>query len=163
MSVDPSEHIGMLHHVVQSATLNMPDFLKDEALSEGLVLLTQAAQSFDYRHRVPPGHWIAIKLRWGLLNWRNREAYKHGMDQYIEDSPEELMREVLEDAEAALALRELLIECQARLPADVYLALVGPAYGLHMKELSHMLKANPNQIKALQIRGRKLIMEMKLL
>ena len=175
--INPEEHLGMLHHVVNSATLAIPQHLKDEALSEGYVLLVHAASTYDPRHRVPPHYWIAKKLRWGLLNWRNQESKRHGQDDhtlFIQTGEEEHQVEenpgidhLLQDHIAAHDLR-MELESLVRIAGEVlddheYAAIFGPAFGLHMKELSHLIRANPNQIMEYQERGRKRINDMRLL
>ena len=171
--IDAAEHLGMLHHVVHSSTLNIPGNMKEEAVSEGMVLLVEAAKSYDPKHGVPAHYWIAKKLRWGLLNWKLRELSRHGLNDSYDvtcmshgsDGHPAVEDIELQDHDWALVheIRELLEECQRDLPDDVFLAIIGPAMGLQMKELSHVLKANPNQIKALQERGRKYVQEMRML
>ena len=170
--IDPAEHLGMLHHVVHSPSLGIPFELRDEAVSEGMVLLVQAAQSFDAKHGVPPHYWIAKKLRWGLLNWKLREIAKQGQNQTydytcnIHDNghpASEDLEAYQPDWATIREIREILELCAQTLPDDIYLALIGPALGLQMKELSHALKANPMQIQALQTKGRKIVQEMRLL
>ena len=171
--VSPEEHLGVLHHVVNSATLGIPQHLKDEALSEGMLLLVQAAASYDSKHRVPANYWIAKKLRWGLLNWKLKEIGQQGQNESYDvvcTSHSSDGHPAYEDIEIhspdeALQheIRLLLEQCQKDLPDDVFIATVGPALGLQMKEISHVLKANPNQIKKLQEKGRKLVLEMRLL
>ena len=173
--VNPEEHLGILHHVVDSATLAIPQYLKDEALSEGYVLLVHAASTYDPKHKVPAGYWIAKKLRWGLLNWKILETRKHGKDDHtlmVERSSNQLEENpriigLAQDKIAAHELRlelERLVEIAAEILDDSeYAAIFGPAFGLHMKELSHLLGANPNQITELQRRGRERINEMRML
>ena len=171
--VKPEEHLGILHHVVNSASLNVPYELREEALSEGYVLLVQAAQSYNPRHEVPEHYWIAKKLRWGLLNWKLREISRQGQNQSYDyecmkhgSSGHPAVEDIeIQEPDAVLMheIRELLVQCQKDLPDDVFLALIGPAMGLQMKEISHALKANPNQIKAIQERGRILVQEMRMI
>lgn len=180
-TINPEEHLGILHHVVNSATMNIPAHLKDEALSEGMVLLVHASQSYDARHGVPPHFWIAKKLRWGLLNWKLAEARKHGAeqpilvplrDQKVMDETAEYQEEPAIDHEAydpirahekRLELEMLVLQAGEILEDQEYLAVFGEAIGMHWKELSHALKANPNQIRKLQERGRNRINEMRML
>ena len=175
MTVDASEHIGVLHHVVKSATMNIPEHLQDEALSEGMVLLVQAAKSYDPKHGVPVHYWLAKKLRWGLLNWKMREV-RAGYQAYTFEEVDYLIglsRELRENADLTydaigqhdirLELEHLVELAGKALDDQEYIAIFGPAFGLHMKELSHILEANPNQIKAMQERGRTRINEMRML
>lgn len=175
MTVDASKHIGVLHHVVKSATMNIPEHLQDEALSEGMVLLVQAAKSYDPKHGVPEHYWLAKKIRWGLQNWKMREV-RAGYQAYTFEEVDYLLklsRELREnedltyDAIGQHALKlelEQLVQAASQVLSDQeYIAIFGPAFGLHMKELSHILEANPNQIKAMQARGRERINEMRLL
>ncbi len=172
MSTDPSEHIGVLHHVVNSATMNIPDHVKDEALSEGYVLLVQAAASYNPRYGVPPHYWIAMKIRNGLKNWKKAESTKHGANVELlvelyedkwEDRPGVSHVDAIGQHEKRLELEGLVALASVHLNDDQYIALIGPAFGLHMKELSHILKKNPNQIVALQEDSRQLINDMRLL
>jgi len=174
--VDPADHIGVLHHVVKS----MQPSLQEEALSEGLVLLVEAAQSYDAKYKIPPHYWIAKKLRWGLLNWKWREIKRHGQNESLtgvereiieggsaswsaSDAAKDLSYTYEDLHEARVELEALVALAQENLDDREYLAIFGPAWGLHMKELSHLLKANPLQIRALQESGHKRIQEMRLL
>ena len=175
MTIDASEHIGVLHHVVKSATMNIPEHLQDEALSEGMVLLVQAAKSYDPKHGVPVHYWLAKKLRWGLLNWKNNEARRHHAGSYMPDEYDQVfdfsgpydiesfVYDPTAQHQTRLELEALVSLATKHLSDKEYIAIFGPAFGLHMKELSHILEANPNQIKAMQARGRERINEMRLL
>ena len=165
--IDASEHIGILHHVVQSATMSIPYHMRDEALSEGLVLLTQAAKSYDPKRGVPAHFWLAKKLRWGLQNWKLRESHAapDGALSWQEGVDEEPKYDPVGLHEARLELETLVELAKDTLTDKEYLTLFGPAFGLHMKELSHLLGANPTQIKAIRTRARDRIMinEIKLI
>lgn len=168
--IDAGEHLGVLHHVVRSATLDIPYHMQDEALSEGMVLLVQAARTYDPKHGVPPHYWLAFKIRNGLKNWKNKEARKHGLNHslIIEPDDDEQFHDVLSidgitPAEIRMELERLVAKASAHLDDREYIAVFGPALGLQMKELSNMLKANPNQIKELQHSGRRRIQDLRLL
>lgn len=168
MSVDASEHIGVLHYVVNSATMNIPFHMRDEAISEGYVLLVQAAASYDSRYNTPPHYWIAMKIRNGLKNWKKKESHldAEGNLSWEEYKPLEAVDpedhpgyEPQAIWEKRQELERLLDKAVNDLTHEQFVALIGPAFGLHMKELSHLLKKNPNQIIWLQEQARRALYE----
>ncbi len=170
MTVDAGEHLGILHHVVNSATMGIPDHMKEEALSEGMVILVKAAQEYDPTRRVPVHYWLAKKLRWNLANWRDRERRKHSAISIEYDSPYLEMGDILShdpagENQARLELEHLVEVAKEILSDKEYIAIFGQAFGMHMKEIAHVLGVNPNQIKALQMQGREriLVNEMRLI
>lgn len=154
-AINPDDHIGVLHHVVSK----MPSAMQDEAFSEGLVLLVEAAQSYNSKHGVPAHYWIAKKLRWGLLNWKWREIKRHGLNTELGEKEYSFASA----HEARVELERLVELAREFLDDREYLSVFGPAWGLHMKELSHLLKANPSQIMELQSTARTRIQELRLL
>jgi RNA polymerase sigma factor (sigma-70 family) len=48
---------------------------EDEAFSEGLVALTEAAQTYDPSRNVPVAAWLARNIRWSIKSWRLRQTY----------------------------------------------------------------------------------------
>lgn len=163
--IDASEHLGMLHHVVRSAILDIPDNLKDEALSEGLVLLQMACMSYDPSYRVPPHYWIAQKLRWGLKNWKHREFSKHGQNNTFmgDDEEQEPYYSPEEAIQAALELGHLVETCQEVMSHEEYFAFMSWAVGFQMKEVTKYLHANPAQVRSMQHEAKKRVLEMKIL
>lgn len=170
--LDASEHLGILHHVIHSPSMNIPAHMKDEALSEGLVILTDAALRFDPSRGVPPHYWLAKKLRWSLTNWLTSERRRHGLnDSYNvpcenhaaewHDAGEDIP--ALIDMQEQHEMHEILAICKERLPEHIFIALFGNEYGMQMKELSRRLRANPKQIKAMQSEGHEIINELRLL
>lgn len=141
--IDIAEHIGLIWHVI--ATMAIPPHLRDEAFSEGLVIAAVAAGRFDEQFGVPPGAYLAQRLRWGLRTWRQHELRHH-----TDSLPDDLLHA---DSNARLDLDDLLRAAHA-LNDNEYVALIGEAWGLSRSEISWALYKNPRQLAAIRAIGR---------
>ena len=69
--VDTAQHLPLIHRVIKQ--LNLYGDMKEEAFSEGLVLITEAAKSYDPSREVPLANWLAKNIRWGLATWITKQ------------------------------------------------------------------------------------------
>jgi RNA polymerase sigma factor (sigma-70 family) len=71
LKVDAGEHIGLIYHVINQ--MHIPNEIKDEAFSEGLVAVSEAAIKFDENRNVALASWLAKNIRWSLSTWRAKQ------------------------------------------------------------------------------------------
>lgn len=70
-NVDPSPHIPLIYRVINQMGIEGSD--KEEAFSEGLVIITRAAKKYDPSRGVPLANWLGKNLNWSLRNWRSEQ------------------------------------------------------------------------------------------
>lgn len=82
-SVDASQHIRLCHRVI--GQMGLPEAIADEAFSESLIYLTEAAETFDPTRNVPVASWLANNVRWKLRNWLRTHKPTVSIDQIETD------------------------------------------------------------------------------
>lgn len=147
--IDLSEHLGLIPHVIKS--MSLPVHMHDEAFSEGLVIMAVASTKFDPGMGVPPGAYLAQRLRWGLKSWQHRE-----MKQLTVELSDRLSLPMSheEEIQARRDLDQLLYVAARRLNAPEYVALLGAVYGARQNELANILGKNAQQLEALRMSAR---------
>lgn len=128
--------------------IGIPEFIHDEAYSEGLVHVVEAYRRYNPERGASLVSYMRDALYYRLKDWYRREGYRGEgclpMPEYLDpvrhDRPQEHARGLLEEAlEACQALAE---------PQKV--AVCGAAWGLTHWELSRVLRMNGSQLSALQ-------------
>ena len=105
MKVDASLHLPLISRVI--GQMGFKGDAAEEAFSEGLVALTEAARKYDPGRNVPVANWLAINIRWSLQTWRSKQHLTFELPQHLlapkrtEESSAEL-KEVLTRAELIL-------------------------------------------------------------
>lgn len=159
MSETIADHIGLVHHVINR--LGIPEYMRDEAYSEGLVVLAVAGTKYDPERGVPMGAFLAKRVRWGLKDWIDSEI-KHRHLHELETA--NLTTNPSDAMEARRELDQLIHVAAKVLNIPEYTALLGMVYGAREPELSNVLKKNGAQLEALRMSARaKLKHEMRLL
>jgi RNA polymerase sigma factor (sigma-70 family) len=112
VTIDPSPHIPLIHRVI--GQMGLKGDLAEEAFSESLVTITEAAQSFDPDKGVPLANWLARNIRWGISHWLTKQRGEIPLEFLPEPplAPESMrleLKEVLRRADKILAPKEKLI------------------------------------------------------
>lgn len=74
--VDAGQHLPLINRVI--GQIGLRGDLAEEAFSEGLVAITEAAQTYN-PEKGPLAHWLANNIKWRILDWRNREIGFRGV------------------------------------------------------------------------------------
>lgn len=69
--IDPSDHIKLIYRIINQMGLKGDN--AEECFSESLVTITKAAQDYDPDKGVPVANWLAMNIRYGILNWLNAQ------------------------------------------------------------------------------------------
>lgn len=149
--VDASEHLGLIYRVVNQMGLR-GDYA-EEAISEGLVAITKAAQSFDPSREVPLASWLAKNLRWEIASWvRKQRATVPLLPTMGLQTP----RDVLS---AHSNLTQVLIAAQKILTAKERKILLAVGMGYSSREISIALNLSESAINLIKFRARKKLRE----
>lgn len=127
--------------------------MKEEAFSEGLVLITEAAKTYDPGKGVPVANWLAKNIRWGLATWVARQ--KATVELPVK-TPVRASEEAL-SARTELAL--LLGRMQALLTTDERLVLLYSAAGYKGIEIAKMSGMSPVQVSMLKTAAQRKLKE----
>lgn len=165
-AVDPAQHLALAHRVI--GQMGLYGDMKEEAYSESLVLITEAAQSFDPSKGVPVAAWLAKNIRWGLATWISKQKTTYSIDsptfqKGIEREngfpiiPTPLQaREASEEAiSRRIELSDLLGRMQVLLTSDERLVLLYHAVGYKGIEIAKMSGMSPVQISLLKTAAQK--------
>lgn len=102
--IDPSPHLALINRV--SGQLGLRGSTREEAFSEGLVIITEAAQTFD-PSKGPLVNWLANNIRWGLIRWLNTQRVEYPIETSVEPSRDAINGFVELNAAVSLA-KEIL-------------------------------------------------------
>lgn len=83
--VDVGKHLPLIHRVI--GQIGLRGDLADEAYSEGLVAIVEAAKTYD-PSKGPVAHWLANNVKWRILDVRNRELRFRGYPIFNKNGPE---------------------------------------------------------------------------
>ncbi len=83
--VDAGQHLPLINRVI--GQIGLRGDIAEEAYSEGLVAITEAAQTYDPA-KGPLAHWLANNIKWRILDWRNREIGFRGVPIMNNHGPE---------------------------------------------------------------------------
>lgn len=151
-AVDPAQHLPLVHRVINQ--MHLYGDMKEEAFSEGLVLVTEAAQTYDPNRGVPVAHWLAKNIRWGLATWISKQRYA---------TPLPSKEPASEGSERALSARtelaSLLGRMQVLLSQDERLVLLYSAAGYKGIEIAKMSGMTPVQVSLLKTAAQKKLRE----
>ena len=78
--VDPSPHLPLINRV--AGQIGLRGSVREEALSEGLVIITEASKTFD-NSKGPLVNWLANNIRWGLIKWLNQQKIEYPITKPI--------------------------------------------------------------------------------
>lgn len=143
MEPDPSEHIGLVGHVVRQ--MGISGDLAEECFSEGLVILAVASQKFDESRSLPLANWLARNLRWGISNWLSRQRPTVELPEAIEAPRDPIWSQI--------ELKEVLVLAKEILEPAEFLVVMGKAYGYKGKEMAKVLGCSEGQVSRLHQRG----------
>jgi RNA polymerase sigma factor (sigma-70 family) len=134
MEVDAGQHIPLIKRVI--GQMGLRGDAADEAFSEGLVGLVEAAKSYDPA-RGPLAHWLAKCIRWKILNQRSSSSTSvpietipliHNRSNYMEHRAE---------------LSELITKMQSALTELEYQIIVMGAMGYQGQEIAKQFNLHP--------------------
>lgn len=87
--LNPAEHMPLIYRVI--GQMGLSNYEIEEAYSEGLVAITEAARTFDPDKGVPPAYWLAQNIRWSLNTWiakeRRRQSRHSPMGLEVSEVP----------------------------------------------------------------------------
>jgi RNA polymerase sigma factor (sigma-70 family) len=127
--IDPGEHLRLLSRVVGQMHFQGDDV--EEAWSEGLVAITEAAKSYD-PGKGPVANWLARNIRWSLSTWRSNRRYTINMPVDLEYPRE--------DAISKAQFNELLHLMRENLTVIEQKIMFMTAVGYNGKEIAIHLK-----------------------
>lgn len=138
MGVDPSEHLNLVRRVIRQMGLQGDD--AEEAFSESLLTITEAAQKYDPSRSVPLANWLARNVRWGIINWMRRTRTWYP----IPDA--QPARDTFENSEYVNELLELLRKLT---PREQYV-LVASAAGYTGKEIAKRMGISATKVSEIK-------------
>jgi RNA polymerase sigma factor (sigma-70 family) len=139
--------------------------MKEEAFSEGLVAITEAAKTYDPSKGIPVAHWLAKNIRWSLATWITKQRATLSVEASLPwqkinweaTSPTTLrdtLEAVKEGSQDALSARtelaSLLRRMQVLLTQDERLILLYSAAGYKGIEIAKMSGLSPVQVSILK-------------
>lgn len=142
--VDPSEHIRLIYRVINQMGIKYSD--KDEAFSEGLVALTEAAQTFDPERNVPVAAWLARNIRWSLKTWRANQYWSYQIP---------VQAEAKESVDYRTEFNEVLKKLSSVLSPREQLILLATALGYNGVEVAKFLHLEPMAVSRRKAKIRK--------
>ena len=77
-SDEAERYLGLIEYIIDK--LRVYDQVRDEAYSEGLVILAEALASYDPSAGVPLTGYVAQRLRWGLMQWMRALRTEYSLD-----------------------------------------------------------------------------------
>lgn len=101
--VDAGQHIPLIHRVINQMGFEGTD--REEAFSEGLVAITEAAIKYDPSKNVPVASWLARNIRWSLINWRNSQRQTYQLEDV--ETPKDSLTDRVELLEALFHVNQL--------------------------------------------------------
>lgn len=151
--VDPAQHLPLIHRVI--GQLHLYGDMKEEAFSEGLVLVTEAAQTYDPSRGVPVANWLAKNIRWGLATWIAKQKAT------VELKANAAIAQ--EGSQTALSARTelnlLLTRMRDLLSQDERLVLLYSAAGYKGIEIAKMSGMSPVQVSLLKTAAQRKLRE----
>lgn len=126
--------------------MSIPQELKDEAFSEGLVAITEAGIKFDPKRNVPLANWLGLNIRWSLAKWKS---------SLIMDIPLSALERVGGTDEEAfmpsIELREVLALMDELLNFQERQVVLGTSLGFMGTELAVVLGISPVEVTRTKI------------
>ena len=163
--VDPAKHLPLIHRVINQ--MHLYGDLKEEAYSEGLVVIAEAAKEYDPSKGVPVAHWLAKNIRWGLATWITKQRETVSLDRprgpnnkSLYDVPKEALAAPQDALSGRTELTELLGRMQQILTQDERLVLLYSAAGYKGIEIAKMSGMSPVQVSLLKTSAQKKLKEL---
>jgi DNA-directed RNA polymerase specialized sigma24 family protein len=140
------DHLPIVETLINQ--LAVPSYLRDEAYSEGLVAITEAARIFDSTRGVNLEAWLWLKTRYLLIDWMRR-SMKVPYD-LLGDNELPAPQEPEHMAEVNIVSHQILLVVQTFSMVE-RVVLLAPASGYNATEINHTLRINgPEQGKIRQ-------------
>lgn len=149
--VDPAQHLPLIHRVI--GQLHLYGDMKEEAFSEALVSITEAAQTYDPSKGVPVAHWLAKNIRWSLATWIAKQKAT------VELPVKTPVRASEEALSARTELNLLLTRMKDLLSQDERLVLLYSAAGYKGIEIAKMSGMSPVQVSLLKTAAQRKLRE----
>lgn len=150
MEIDASPHLPLIHRVIGQMGLQGDE--KEEAFSEALVAIVEAAKKYDPNRNVPLANWLAKNIRWSIANWLDRQHYTVQMPMTIE-APKVGLSDVAE-------LNEVLAKARAVLTPQEHQILMATAYGYKGIEIAKALGISTGQVSWIKTTAQKKMAEI---
>lgn len=150
--VDPSEHLRLITHVIRQ--MGIEDREADEAYSEGLVAITEAAISYDPKYNVPVASWLARNIRWSIKTWQLKQLYN-----FSQPLPEIVESTDLDNLESRVAFNDLVRLMQKVLNQREQFILIASAMGYEGKEIAEKLGIGEMSVVRDKARARRKLKE----
>lgn len=144
-------HMGLIQTIIDR--IGIPDYARDEAISEGLYVIALALRAYDPA-RGAFSTYAAYKLNKSLRGFAARELQRR--DAEYRAAPPANARQSID---AALTLEIVLDACDTVLTARERIILLGTAYGLYPAEISAATKVNGAQYKTILAQARQIVAE----
>jgi len=130
MKPDPAEHLPLINRVITQ--LGLSEYERDEAFSEGLVAITEAAKTYD-PDKGSLAYWLARNIRWSIQSWQRKQMYNW------QNVIPETARMERDDLEHRVAYNDLLRLMDDNLTARQRVILLAQASGYEGKEIAKYL------------------------
>lgn len=136
-----TEYLKQLDNMI--IHLNVPYHMRDEAYSEGLVIIAEAMMDYDPERGVPEPAWINKRLKWRLFSWMKSEFVRSDIYPLFETDTSPM------STESSAMLNDLLYRMINLSNLKERTALIASVCGYHPSEISSMLRVNGQQLKQL--------------
>lgn len=143
MAVDASQHIGLIHHVIRQMGITGTD--AEEAFSESLVTIVEAAEQYDPGRNVPLANWLAKNIRWRIQNMRAAQRATVPLEAVIEPSRDALL--------GVIQYREVISRLDKILTIEERQVVLAGAIGFKGIEIARALKITPVQVTRIKQRA----------
>jgi RNA polymerase sigma factor (sigma-70 family) len=140
--VDAGEHLRLIHRVISQ--MGLRGDTAEEAYSEGLVAIVEAARSYD-PEKGRLANWLANNIRWSILGWLNRQRQTLPLIQT--EAP-------TENLAARTELKELIENMKEALTDKEYVTIMLEAAGFSGIEIGKKLGMSPVQVTRCKQRAR---------
>lgn len=143
MVVDPGEHLRLISRVISQ--MNLSENERDEAFSESLITITEAARSYDPSKGIPVANWLGKNIRWGIYKWRDsqRRRYADSIEDMPIEHPHDHVNENLELKEVLAIMDEILS------PNERFIVLA-TALGYSGTSVAARLQISPVQVSRIR-------------
>lgn len=144
--IDAGEHLRLAHRVI--GQMGLRGDIAEEAFSESLVLITEAAISYDESRNVPLANWLARNIRWGISKWLDKQKpVMHMEEDFVFPERTENFTKVIEYRELLGRLSKLTLMERT--------VVLSEAFGYKGIEVAKRLGISPVSVSKIKRRARR--------
>lgn len=156
--VDAGQHLLLINRVINQ--MGLRGDVAEEAYSEGLVIITEAAQRYDPDRGVPVANWLGNNIRWSLLSWLRKER----RPSFHNDENEKVIIQTptkTDQGYQKVFIEELIQAMKDRLTEKEYQVMMLTAMEFNGKEVCAKLGMTAVQVTRAKKNARKKIEDFK--